>query len=72
LVTFFQNFFGDMNGDILLDTGNGGGSGSPSTLGGVNDNIANTGPNSNNTIDSTKDGDVTVNSTSLNSTRQQP
>ncbi|MBI2798360.1 hypothetical protein HYX70_03640 [Candidatus Saccharibacteria bacterium] len=67
LVTFFQNFFGDMNGDILLDTGQGRGSGALTALGGVNDNIANTGPSSNNTIDSTKDGDLSINSTSLNS-----
>lgn len=67
MVTFFQNLFGDVNGDILLNAGDpGSNNGGTAASGGVNDNINKTGPNSNNTIDSTHDGNLTVNDSNLN------
>ena len=65
MLTFFESLYGDVNGDILLDTGDANSSNSAKNSG-LQNSIANTGPNSNNTIGDTKDGSVAINSAEYN------
>lgn len=65
LMSFVKNVYGDLNGDIMLNlpTINSASNKSGSSQ---NNSIGNTGSNSNNTIDGTNNGDVTINATNLN------
>ncbi len=65
MLTFIQSLYGDVNGDILLDTGNSNYD-SDKSLGGSKYGINGTGPNSNNTISDNKDGNLMINTSNYN------
>ncbi len=65
MLTFMQSLYGDVDGDILLDTGKSNHD-SDKSVGGSKYGINGTGPNSNNTISDNKDGNLMINTSNYN------
>ncbi len=65
MLTFIQNLFGDVDGDIVLDTGSVD-TAEKATKDGSEYGIQNTGPNSNNTINDNDNGKIDINTAEYN------